>query len=262
MYLDERDRRQFLRILAEVVERYALLCHAYCEMTNHYHLAITTTDANLSRAFQQLNGDYARWWNWRHERVGHVFQARFDAQIVQDEAYLVNVCRYIVLNPVRAAMVQSPEQWPWSSYCAMIGMVERPSFLNGTRMLDLIDPDNHAAAVDRFRALVAGSGADTPPLPAEAIIGDDAFVARFRAHRAHVSREVPRRQGRLSLEAIFQGAVTRASRNAAIATAVGERYAIAEIARYLGLTRPTVSKLYRRSVPESEKCNDPRPDPI
>ena len=261
IYLDDRDRRQFLTILAEVVERYALICHAYCEMTNHFHLAITTTDANLSRAVQQLNGDYARWWNWRHERVGHLFQARFGSQVVQDEAYLVNVCRYIVLNPVRAGMVTSPEQWPWSSYCAMLGLVERPSFLNCTRLLDIIDPDNHATAVERFRAMVTESGADTHTLPADAILGDDAFVARFRAHRARASREVPRRQGRLSLDAIFQGAVTRAGRNAAIVTAFGERYAIAEIARYLDLARPTVSKLLRRLVPESEKSNDPRPDP-
>src|SRR3954462_7614026 len=81
IYLDDDDRLRFLTFLAAVVERYALRCHAYCEMTNHYHLAVTTTDANLSRAVQQLNGDYAQWWNWRHQRTGHLFQARFHAQI-------------------------------------------------------------------------------------------------------------------------------------------------------------------------------------
>src|SRR3954466_1537135 len=105
IYLDDVDRRQFLVILAAVVERYDLRCHAYCEMSNHYHLALTTREANLSRAMQQLNGDYAQWWNWRHERVGHVFQGRFNAQVVQDGRYLANVCRYIVLNPVRAGIV-------------------------------------------------------------------------------------------------------------------------------------------------------------
>jgi REP element-mobilizing transposase RayT len=262
IYLDDEDRRRFLTLLADVVERYALICHTYCEMTNHFHLAVTTTEANLSRAVQQLDGDYARWWNWRHARVGHVFEARFGSQLVQDNSYLVNVCRYIVLNPVRAGMVESPEQWPWSSYGAMIGLVERPSFLNCTRVLDIIDPDNHAAAVERFRGMVMESGADAPKLPSDAILGDDAFVARFREHRARASREVPRRRlGRPGLDAIFQGAATRSLRNAAIATALEERYAIAEIARYLGLARPTVSKLRRRLVPESEKSNDPRPDP-
>ena len=261
IYLDECDRRQFLSLLVEVVERYALICHAYCEMTNHFHLAITTTDANLSRAIQQLNGDYARWWNWRHERVGHVYQARFDSQLVQDDAYLVNVCRYIVLNPVRAGIVESPEQWPWSSYCAMTGLVECPPFLNCARLLELLDPDNVEEAVNRFRRLVMESGPETPKLPSDAILGDDAFVARFREHRARASREVPRREGRLSLDAIFHGAVTRTARNAAILTAFGERYAIAEIARYLGLARATVSRLCRRSVPESEKSRDTRPDP-
>jgi putative transposase len=261
MYLDEDDRRRFLNILADIVERYALSCHAYCEMTNHYHLTITTTDANLSRAIQQLNGDYARWWNWRHQRVGHVFEARFKAQLVQDDAYLVNLCRYIVLNPVRAAVVQSPEQWPWSSYCAMIGLTERPPFLNCTRLWELVVPQSDEDAVSRFRTLVAEPGADTPKLPADAVLGDDAFVARFAAHRARASLEVPRREARRSLDTIFQGAVTRSSRNAAIATAMGERYAIAEIARYLGLNRATVSKLCRRQVPESEKSSDSRPDP-
>jgi putative transposase len=262
IYLDERDRRHFLTLLADVVERYALLCHAYCEMTNHFHLAVTTTEANVSRAIQQLNGDYARWWNWRHERTGHVFQARFGSQLVQDDAYLINVCRYIVLNPVRAGVVESPEQWPWSSYRAMIGLAERPPFLNGTRLFDLLCPDNQHEAVSRFRALVMESGSETPELPKDAILGDEAFIARFKSHRAGSSREVPRRRlGRPSLESIFQGAVTRSRRNAAIATALGERYAIAEIARYLGLARPTVSKLRRRLVSESEKSNDPRPDP-
>jgi CRP-like cAMP-binding protein len=106
------------------------------------------------------------------------------------------------------------------------------------------------------------SGPETPTLPKDAILGDEAFIARFQPHRAGSSREVPRRRlGRPSLDAIFQGAVTRSRRNAAIATALGERYAIAEIARYLGLARPTVSKLRRRLVSESEKSNDPRPDP-
>ena len=136
IYLDDVDRHRFLALLADVVQRYALGCHAYCEMTNHYHLAVTTTDANLSRAVHQLNGDYAQWWNRRHEHVGHVFQARFNAQIVQDDAYLVNVCRYIVLNPVRAGMVRSPEQWPWSSYRAMAGLASHPPFLDCNRLLE------------------------------------------------------------------------------------------------------------------------------
>jgi REP element-mobilizing transposase RayT len=243
IYLDTVDRRRFLAILADVVERYALRCHTYCEMTNHYHLAVTTTDANLSRAVQQLNGDYARWWNWRHHHVGHVFQARFNAQVIQDDAYLLNVCRYIVLNPVRAGMVVTPEQWYWGSYRATAGLARLPSFLDCNRLLELLSPHNPVEGSDQFRRAVLEADAQALTLPRDTILGDDAFVARFQPYRERASREVVRREGRRRLDAIFQGAVTRASRNAAIVTAAREGYALAEIARYLQVHRSTVSKV-------------------
>jgi len=243
IYLDTVDRLRFLTILADVVERYALRCHTYCEMTNHYHLAVTTTDANLSRAVQQLNGDYARWWNRRHHHVGHVFQARFDAQIVQDDAYLLNVCRYIVLNPVRARMVDAPDQWHWSSYRATAGLERLPAFLNCNRILELLSPDDPAEGPDRFLQAVRETDARALTRPRDTILGDDAFVARFQPYRERASREVVRREGRRQLDAIFQGAVTRASRNAATVTAAREGYALAEIARHLQVHRSTVSKV-------------------
>ncbi len=243
IFLDDVDRHRFLTLLADVVQRYALRCHAYCEMTNHYHLAVTTIDANLSRAVQQLNGDYAQWWNWRHERVGHVFQARFNAQIVQDDAYLVNVCRYIVLNPVRAGMVRSPEQWPWSSFSAMTGLASLPPFLDCNRLFEVVAPGDPTEGAKQFRRSVLGVDAHALQLPGTAILGDDAFVARFRPYRAHASREVPRREGRRTLDAIFHRAVTRVARNAAIVAAFHERYALAEIARYLEVHPSTISKI-------------------
>ena len=87
IYIDDEDRRRFLSILADVVKQYALRCHAYCQMTNHYHLTVTTSEANLSRALHQLNGDYAQWWNWRHDHAGHLFEGRFKDQVVQDDKY-------------------------------------------------------------------------------------------------------------------------------------------------------------------------------
>ena len=251
IYLDDVDRRRFLALLTTVVQRYALQCHAYCEMTNHYHLAITTTDANLSRAIQQLNGDYAQWWNWRHRRQGHVFQARFDAQVVQDGAYLLNVCRYIVLNPVRAGMVPSPDRWPWSSYRAMVGLASSP-FLDCDRILELLSPGDHQNGRETFRQSVLDPNA--VQLSRTAILGDDDFAARFHAYRARAGREIPRRDGRPALPAIFHGAVTRAARNAAIITAVRERYPLAEIARFLELAPSTVSKVVSRVSGDGAKA--------
>jgi REP element-mobilizing transposase RayT len=243
IYLDETDRRRFLTLLAEVVARHGLRCHAYCEMTNHYHLAVTTTEANLSRAMQHLNGGYAQWWNWRHERVGHVFQARFGAQIVQDGVYLANVCRYIVLNPVRAGVSRSPARWPWSSYRATAGLIRRPSFLDCDRLLEIVAPDDPAGGAKWFRRFVLEADAHELRLPQKAILGDDRFIARFRPYRGRASREVPRSEGRPSLRAIFQGAVTRTARNDAVVTAVRERCALTEIARFLQVHRTTVSKI-------------------
>lgn len=255
IFLDDDDRRRFLTALADVVERHALRCHAYCEMTNHYHLALTTTDANLSRALQQLNGDYAQWWNRRHRHVGHVFQARFYAQLVQDDMHLLNVCRYIVLNPVRAGMVSMPDQWPWSSYSAMIGLVSIPSFLHCDRVLALVSPDDPLDGANRLRQSMLESDVSALRLRRDAILGDDVFVARFQPYRAGASREVPRREGRRDLEAIFRGAVTRAARNAAIVTAWRERYALAEIARYLEVHPSTVCKVVSRQGARARKTH-------
>jgi REP element-mobilizing transposase RayT len=110
-----------LRFLGDVVARYGWICHAYCLMTNHYHLLIETPEANLSRGMHLLNGVYTQWFNRRHRRVGHLLQGRFKAILVEKERHLLELARYIVLNPVRAKMVRSVRDWPWSSYRAMSG---------------------------------------------------------------------------------------------------------------------------------------------
>jgi REP element-mobilizing transposase RayT len=243
IYVDEVDRHRFLKLLADVIQRYALLCHAYCEMTNHYHLAVTTTEANLSRAVQRLNSRYAQWWNWRHDRSGHVFQSRFNSQVIQDDAYLLNVCRYIVLNPVRARVVGSPEEWPWSSYRATVGLERSPPFLDCQQLMAAAAPEDPADGPNRFRLSLMQTDVLALQFPRAAIVGDEAFITRFRALRARASREVPGREGRPSLDAVFQGAITRCARNKAIETALRERYAAAEVARYLGLHPSTVSRI-------------------
>jgi len=243
IFLDAVDYQQFVDELEDVSKRFAIRCWNYCLMPNHYHATLQPTLPNFSEALRRLNSVYAQWWNRRHERVGHVFQARFNAQIVQDDAYLVNVCRYIVLNPVRAGMVRSPEQWPWSSYRAMAGLASLPPFLDCNRLLELVAADDPTEGRNQFRRSVLEVDALALQLPRTAILGDDAFVARFQPYCAHASREVPRREGRRTLDAIFHRAVTRVARNTAIVTAFRERYALAEIARYLEVHPSTISKI-------------------
>ena len=243
IYLDDVDRRHFLTIFARVVEHFGLRCHAYCLMTNHYHAALTTTDANLSRAIKQLNGEYAQWWNWRHQHVGHVFQGRFGSQIVQDDLYLLNVCRYVVLNPVRARLVRTPAHWPWSSYRATAGIVRLPSFLHCDELLARLCSGDPRPAVTRYREFVLEADALLVRLSGDPILGDEAFVALFQPCRVRASSEVTRRERRRPLEAFFRGAVTRSARNAGVIAAFQERYALAEIARYLEVHPSTISKI-------------------
>ena len=121
IYLDDGDREQFLVTLEEVCRRFNWVLHTYCLMDNHYHLLIETPESNLSLGMRQLNGVYTQRFNRKHGRVGHVFQGRFKSILVQKESYLLELARYIVLNPVRARMVRSAKNWPWSSYQATIG---------------------------------------------------------------------------------------------------------------------------------------------
>ena len=124
IFLGDQDRENFLAVLDAVVKRYNWLCHAYCLMDNHYHLMIETPDANLSRGMRQLNGVYTQKYNWWHSKTGHIFQGRYKAILVEKENYLLELCRYVVLNPVRANMVDKPEEWKWSSYGATAGLTK------------------------------------------------------------------------------------------------------------------------------------------
>ncbi|HOT05532.1 MAG TPA: transposase, partial [Atribacter sp.] len=126
----DRDRMVFLKILNETIIRYQFICYAYCLMPNHYHLLIETPNGNLSLGIRELNGVYAQKLNWAYKTVGHVFQGRFKAILVEKESYLLELCRYIVLNPVRAGMVQYPWDWQWSSYQATAGQAEKLKFLS------------------------------------------------------------------------------------------------------------------------------------
>ena len=105
---DDQDRTAFLNVLSEVVSRFRWHCHAFCLMGNHYHLMIETPEANLTKGMRHLNGVFTQWSNRRHKRSGHLFQGRYKAILVDRDSYFLELARYIVLNPVRAAMIKHP----------------------------------------------------------------------------------------------------------------------------------------------------------
>jgi len=150
IFLDRDEYQKFIDLLACVASEFGLECWNYCVMPNHYHATLRPTRANLSDALQRLNGMYGRWWNRRHERIGHVFQGRFKGQIVDRESYLLALSRYVVMNPVRAGLVDRPEAWPWSSYSATVGLRPAPSFLSTESTLQLFAGRQDCSAQERF----------------------------------------------------------------------------------------------------------------
>jgi putative transposase len=116
IFFTDTDRVAFLELLHDVVERFSWVCHAYCQMTNHYHLVVETPVANLSRGMRHINGVYTQRINKLNKRSGHVLQGRFKSVLVEKESHLLELARYVVLNPVRAKMVRSAKDWKWSSY--------------------------------------------------------------------------------------------------------------------------------------------------
>jgi putative transposase len=250
IFRDDTDRRRFLRLLGDTAEEHAVACPAYCLMGNHYHLVLRTERANLAQAIRSLNGDYAQWWNRRHRHVGHVFQGRYNAQILQDGSYFLSACRYVVLNPVRARIVRQPQHWPWSSYRATAGMVRAPSFLRLELLLAQFGDGLDATARRRYCAFVAGpEDADLGPAFDCRIVGDSTFVARFACWQQQASLEVPRAervQGRFPTGALLNGSVSRSERDFEIADAFRQGHTRADIARHVGLHYATVGKILKR----------------
>ena len=129
IYLDDTDREVWLEIFGSVCERFNWRCHAWVQMDNHYHLVVETVEGNLSKGMRQLNGVYTQAHNRRHNRVGHVFQGRFKGILFDADSYLLELSRYVVLNPLRAGMVKQLRHWKWSSYPAMTGKAKPPEWL-------------------------------------------------------------------------------------------------------------------------------------
>ena len=184
VYETDDDRNKYLSILCDVCNRFNWEVHAYCLMSNHYHLLIETHEANLSKGMRQLNGVYSQAFNRSHGLVGHVFQGRFKSILVEKESYFLELSRYIVLNPVRAGMVDSAAQWPWSSYRQTIGLENRQAFLNVEYVLSHFSRSPRQA-VQLYSKFVAQGRSHLSPwksLKNQIFLGSDDFVETMQSH--------------------------------------------------------------------------------
>ncbi len=147
---DERDRRTFLQLVSNTVINFRLRLFAYCLMTNHYHLFFQIQERNLDRAIQYLQGQYGRYIHERHERVGPLFQGRYQSRLVETDPYSLVLVRYIHQNPVEAGMVQRVDDYPWSSYPCYTGLFPKWKWLETEWILSQFDEDT-AIAEGMFR---------------------------------------------------------------------------------------------------------------
>ncbi len=273
IYVDDADRQAWLTVLAQVCKRFNWTVHAYCLMSNHYHLLVETPDANLSAGMRQLNGVYTQWANRAHGRVGHVFQGRFKAIVVDKDSYLLELARYVVLNPVRAGMVQDANDWPWSSYRAMLSppWLPSPEWLAVGKLLAYFapqgakdsEPVNREQAQQRYVDHVrAGVGLPSlwDALGGQIFLGDDKFIDKMNRlagqkldqqqapHASQSHLEIPQAQRRpRPLPLVAYTNQFPNNRNTALQAAYATGgYTMAQLAQYFGMHYTSVSRIVKK----------------
>jgi len=196
IFEDDQDRLVFLDLLAKEVLQQGWVLYAFCLMGNHYHLLLETPEPNLVQGMRRLNGVYTQAFNRRYGRVGHVLQGRYQSILVDKDAYLRELCRYVVLNPVRAGMVASVEDWHWSSYLPTAGRIPCPPWLDAAAVRGLFGEGAAARrAYERFVAQGLKQASPWEALRGQIYLGSDAFHAQMKKRLSgKTPRGVSRRQ--------------------------------------------------------------------
>lgn len=259
IFVDDEDRRALLTVLASGLERFDGCALAWCFMGNHYHFVLQTRQPNLSLLMRHINGVYTQRFNQRHRKVGHLFQGRFKAVLVDRDSYLLEVCRYVELNPVRAGMVAAPGDWPWSSYAALTAQAPCPPWLDRAAVWGYLLGEDAATDALAQKASLAyadlvAAGKDVSLWPdhlrQQMYLGDEAFVLRMQAlasDHAVSNKEIPKAQ-RASPKALQDWLALMPSRDEAIVAAHRHsQLSMSDIARALGLSVSRVSRIIARA---------------
>jgi putative transposase len=251
IYEDDIDRQQWLDILSRVCERYNWRVHAYCLMDNHYHIVLETADGNLSKGMRQLNGVYTQYFNRQHNRVGHVYQGRYKAILVEKDSYLLELSRYVVLNPVRAGITKAAEECLWSSYLVTIGKRSPPAWLEVEWLLSQFSLQRNRA-IGKYIDFVR-EGIGLPPiwddLRHQIYLGSEDFVNK---HQKLVSQkqdldDIPALQKKAIPKPISHYQNNYKSESQAITQAfLSGGHTLKEIGDYYGKHYTTISRIVKK----------------
>lgn len=249
IYLDDPDRRSFLGLLAQALGRFRARCCAYCLMGNHYHLVLETPEGNLSGIMRQLNGVYTQEFNRKYGKCGHLFQGRYGAVLVKRDSHLLEACRYVVLNPVRAGLAAAPGEWAWSSFRAAAGLEKAAPWLSVDWLLGQFSGDARDAREKFIRFVEEGIGKSIwDGLRHGMVLGDELFEAEClsRSGPAWNNPEIPLTQralGRPGLVEIIGGSKRAPSLWRRAVDEFG--YSQKELADYLGLHYSYISRVLK-----------------
>jgi putative transposase len=252
IFEDDRDRRRFLRILTEEQERFGVETLAGCLIGNHFHALVLTPHGNLSDFMALWEGRFARYSNWRHDRVGHLFQGRFRDVLIEHDVHLLIALCYIFFNPVSAGLVQRLEDYRWSTYAATVGVAPLPHYLSIDWIETLFPSDSRREAQRRLRVLMTNA----KPVKAyleqnEAVADPDAIRRTLHSYVGEQFRlgTLPRMYRSLlrsGLPELVHNGMTGPNLVRAVYDAhVEHGYTMREIARELHLHPSTVSKIFR-----------------
>jgi hypothetical protein len=250
---DDADREMFLDTLKYVINRYGWICHAYCIGATEYDLAIETPKPNLSIGMRQLNGMYTQKYNKKHGVRGHIFQGRFKAVIVEKDAYLLDICRYVVSLPTRAGLTKNINNFKWSSYRATTGHSAVPEFLNVDWVLSQFAKRTKIAQKKYSDYIKAGKKAESPlkKVRGQILLGSEKFIEHLipLLTKGKKKEDIPKWQRYLKrpgLDEIFKdiNKKTVKQRNKKIKEAQAKHgYTLKEIGQSLGLHYTSISRI-------------------
>ena len=252
IYEDDEDREKWLEILGHTCKRFNWRCHAYCLMDNHYHIVIETAEANLSKGMRHLNGVYTQYYNLQHDRAGHVFQGRFKGILVERDEYLLELARYVVLNPLRARMIKTIGVWKWSSYQAMIGKVAAQPWLETGWILGQFGKQRKRTIKKYIDFVKAGVKLPSiwDHLQNQIFLGSERFINK---HQKLIDKktslgEVPKLQKRKIPKALgYYDRKYKNQKKAITSAYLSGGYTLKEIGDYFGMHYSTISRVVKDS---------------